>query len=146
MIDRTSNEYWEKRSETYKDNINSVLVDNVALIHEKAVKDFLKRFGSMSALDVACGYGRFADCFDDYTGIDFCKNFIEIAKKNKPSKRFILGDAHQGVDGTFDIVFAVIALSSLNMTAKEFNDKWKHKARYGVIVLEVEEFYFFPKL
>ena len=100
----------------------------------------------MKALDVACGYGRFSECFYKYTGIDFCEEFINIAKERNPGKNFYVANAHEGTEETYDIIFSVIALSSLNMTAQQFNEKWKDKAKYAVIVFEIDEFYFFPKI
>lgn len=111
------------------------------------VKDILSTFKNMSALDVACGYGRFAECFKEYTGIDFCEEFIVVAKRDNPNKLFICVDAHsENSIEPVDIVFSVISLSSLNMTPQEFNEKWNRYAKYAVMVFEVDEFFIFPKL
>ena len=59
MQNLTSNSYWEDRAKQYQDSLEAVLVDVKAQRHEDIVKNFLSRFSSMSALDVACGYGRF---------------------------------------------------------------------------------------
>lgn len=100
----------------------------------------------MSAIDIACGYGRFSTCFEKYKGIDFCDEFIKIAKEKYPGKDFESLDAHETDIDQYDIVFAVIAMSSLSMTPQEFNDKYKDYARYAVMVFEVDTFYIFPKL
>lgn len=123
------------------------MVDVKAQRHEDIVKNFLSRFSSMSAIDVACGYGRFSCCFENYIGIDFCKEFIDIAQRNNPNKRFFCVDAHSEVDlFQADIVFSVISLSSLDMTPQEFNQRWKDNARFAVMVFELDTFYIFPKL
>lgn len=141
-----SKDFWESRSSEYKSNINSVLIDRKAIGHQETVKKFLSPFKAMSAVDVACGYGRFSDCFDKYTGIDFCEKFIEIAKEKNPGKNFVLANAHTYDFEPVDIVFSVISLSSLIMTPWDFNDKFKDKAKYAVMVFELNDFYIFPKI
>ncbi|MBP7119006.1 class I SAM-dependent methyltransferase [Candidatus Woesebacteria bacterium] len=146
MSELTSKTYWEERAKEYKSNINSVLVDRRALGHEKIVKEYLSPYKNLSALDVACGYGRFSTCFDNYTGIDFCEEFINIAKDKFKDKKFECVDAHETNIDQYDIVFAVIAMSSLNMTPQEFNAYYKDYAKVAVMVFELDTFYIFPKL
>lgn len=144
--DLASREYWEERAKNSGPRLNAVLVDTRAQRHEDYIKKFLSQFKNMTALDVACGYGRFAECFDNYMGIDFSQNFIDMAEARNPGKKFRCMDAHTGDVGKYDIVFAVISLTSLKQTPEQFFERWKDHAKFAVFVFEVERFYFFPKL
>ena len=143
MPDLTSKSYWSKRAKKYGAELDCVLVDYRAEEHQKLVEAILEPYKGLSVLDVACGYGRFSPLFKHYTGIDFCSEMIMLAKDKYPDKRFLEAS---DIGETFDVVFAVIALSSLKMTPQEFNDKWKAKANKAVMVFEVDTFYIFPKL
>lgn len=61
------------------------------VIIEKEIKPIDK------VLDIGCGYGRTAHWFKDeqYTGIDFVPEFIEIAKELHPNKIFQVMDVRQ---------------------------------------------------
>lgn len=143
MQNLTSKSYWNKRAREYGASLACVLVDYRAESHQELVKSILEPYRGLSVLDVACGYGRFSPLFRDYTGIDFCPEMIELAKNNFPDKRFLEAT---DIDETFDVVFSVISLSSLNMTPQEFNEKWKDRAKVAVIIFELDTFYIFPKL
>jgi len=43
-------------------------------------------------LDAGCGHGRISKWFDDYTGVDFSPDLIELGKRENPDKRFIQAD------------------------------------------------------
>lgn len=144
--DLASRDYWEDRAKDKGAKLEAVFVDVRAQGHENYIKTFLSKFRDMSALDVACGYGRFADCFENYTGIDFSQNFIDMAQKANPEKNFKCVDAHTVELGKYDIVFSVISLSSLKQTPEEFYEKWKDTAKFAIFVFEVDRFYFYPKL
>ena len=118
-------------------------MDHRAIDHEKTVASFLKMYSDKKVLDVGCGYGRFAKYFDHYVGLDFSEEMLLLAQKNNPGKRYCLG---VDIEEQFDVIFCVIALSSLGMTAEEFNEKWKKRASLAVMVFEIEQFYIFPKL
>jgi SAM-dependent methyltransferase len=65
-----------------------------------------------SVLDVGCGFG---DLFEhlcrkginvDYTGIDLCPDFLDIARRRHPDARFIAADFEEAkIDGRFDWAF-----------------------------------------
>lgn len=143
MQNLTSKSYWNKRAIEHGAELSCVLVDHRAEDHQKLVEAILEPYKGLHVLDVACGYGRFSPMFKNYTGIDFCPEMINLAKNNYPDKRFL---ETKDIDETFDVIFAVISLSSLNITAQEFNDKWKDKAKVAVMVFEIDTFYIFPKL
>lgn len=143
MPDLTSKTYWNKRAVECGANLECVLVDCRADRHQKLVEGILEPYKGLHVLDVACGYGRFSPTFKYYTGIDFCPEMITLAKNTYPDKRFLEAT---DIDETFDVIFAVISLSSLNITAQEFNEKWKDRAKVAVMVFEVDTFYIFPKI
>lgn len=140
LADKT---YWNERAKEYGATLNGVLLDVRAEEHEKQVKKILELYKNCSALDVACGYGRFSDCFTDYTGVDFCEEMTKLGKN------LIIADIHKDLSWarpSYDIIFCVIALSSLKMTPQEFNDKFQPLVSKMIIVFELNEFYFFPKV
>ena len=143
MSDLTSKTYWNERAKQYGATLDGVLVDVKAKKHELLVKDVLRPFKDGSGLDIACGYGRFSDCFTDYTGVDFSEEMTKLGNN------LITADVHSDLSWareSYDVVFCVIALSSLKMTPQEFNEKFKHLAKKAVMVFELDEFYIFPKL
>jgi 2-polyprenyl-3-methyl-5-hydroxy-6-metoxy-1,4-benzoquinol methylase len=48
----------------------------------------LDMVGDSSVLDFGCGFGRLADHFKDYLGVDIANHRIEIAKRIYPDKEF----------------------------------------------------------
>ncbi len=80
---------------------------------------FLKKYvdSGDSLLDIGCGNGRLSDMFENknirYTGIDFSKELIEIAKKERGKDRtFLQANALKlpFKDNSFDTVFSVAVL------------------------------------
>ncbi|MCX5799565.1 MAG: class I SAM-dependent methyltransferase [Proteobacteria bacterium] len=77
-------------------------------------------------LDVGCGFGHMLDYLHawninaQYTGIDICPDFIEIAKQRHPSADFrVLNILDNPMDETWDWVFSV---GTLNVTSEK--DRW----------------------
>ena len=60
--------------------------------HEKIIEGLIKPEDKV--LDIGCGYGRIAHWFNDeqYIGIDFVPEFIQLAKEIHPNKGFIEHD------------------------------------------------------
>jgi len=72
---------------------NFTMIDEV---HREIVNREISpiRHAEDKVLDIGCGIGRISGWFTDkqYCGIDFVKEFIEIAQQKYPNKKFILGD------------------------------------------------------
>ena len=70
-------------------------------IEVKKLLPFLKLNENSRILDVSCGIGRWADAIttkiDKYCGIDFCEDFIELAKKRNfaENKEFLVGRSNE---------------------------------------------------
>ena len=141
-------EFWKERIETATRPHFSVYVANDNLwnrineSHEKILKDTIKG----KVLDAGCGYGRWAKLFDEYTGIDFSPDFIEIAKKKNPGKLFIRADLKNipFEDKEFDWAFCV---SIKKMVEDNLgSDSWKQmqeelkRVAKNVLILEYEDY------
>jgi SAM-dependent methyltransferase len=55
---------------------------------------------SESVLDAGCGYGRLPTLlpdgwFGDYLGVDLCPDFIDLARKTHPLRRFMVCDLRE---------------------------------------------------
>lgn len=107
------------------------------------VKEILFAWKGYRVLDVACGYGRYSDCFipQDYTGIDFCEEMLKLAAEKYPTYNFELHDIHEAqIQEKYDIVFEVNSLKSLDMSKAEFFEKYSKNATYAIACLEADEF------
>lgn len=109
----------------------------------RRVEQVLYALRGHTALDIACGYGRFAHCFvpQDYTGVDFSENMVELSKQF-PGYKFICEDVKKwnGGNRKWDVVFEVNSLKSLDMTPTEFFDKYSKYASKFIACLEADEF------
>lgn len=76
--------------------------------HKRILAQHIKPTDSI--LDAGCGYGRLLGLLPsswngDYLGVDLSPEFIEIAKRERPGRRFVLGELLQTLpqlEGTFD--------------------------------------------
>lgn len=110
---------------------------------------FLKEYANSgdNLLDIGCGNGRLSDMFENknirYTGVDFSKELIEIAKKERgKNKRFIQANALKlpFKDNSFDTVFSIAVLH--HIPSKENRKKFLSEAHRvlkpnGICVLTV---------
>lgn len=107
-------------------------------IFAKEVKDTDRVF------DAGCGYGRWANRFTNYVGIDFSPDFIEKAKKNFPSKDFRVMDMKKldFKDKEFDVAFCVSIKKMIvdNLGENEWNLMQKELQRVSkkLLLLEYE--------
>lgn len=89
-------EFWKERIETaVKPHYSVYVIHEVGWkqifdTHKKTIQEIIKP-GS-KVLDAGCGFGRMSILFDNYTGVDFSPDFIELAKKEYPNKNFIQAD------------------------------------------------------
>lgn len=110
----------------YQDN-NPELVKERNSIEIQRLKPMLHINVNSKILDIACGIGRWSDAISEeitkYCGVDFCTDFIELAKKrNKKANRFFYVSSSTEVkkcmvkynEGKFNTVLLVGALMYLN--------------------------------
>lgn len=110
----------------YQDN-NPELVKERNNAEVKKIKPLLKLDNNSKILDVACGIGRWSDAIDEdileYCGIDFCKEFIELAiERNKKKNRYFYNSSSVDVKkcmetnkkGTFNRILLIGSLMYLN--------------------------------
>jgi len=86
--------FWKKRIDEAKIKQYSVYVcdtpswKRIFYAHKKTIEEIIPK--DAKVLDAGCGYGRMAQLFnkDNYLGIDFSPDFIEIARKEQPEYKF----------------------------------------------------------
>jgi len=89
-------EFWKERIETAVKPHYSVYVihevgwKQIFNAHKTIISQLIKPTDTV--LDAGCGYGRMSVLFDNYTGVDFSPDFIELATKQFPNKNFIQAD------------------------------------------------------
>lgn len=93
--------FFDRRAKKYRDdNPYSVTMyqdDNSELVKKRnaaeieKLKPFLNLNYKSRVLDIACGIGRWSDAIEEdileYCGIDFCSEFIELARKRNKEKK-----------------------------------------------------------
>lgn len=97
----------------------------------------------LNVLDVACGFGKFADVFVplNYVGIDFSDEMIALAKKEKALYHFERTDVKEWKPpGTFDVIYEINSLRSLGLTADGFVNLFRPYATMAIATLEADEF------
>lgn len=77
--------------------------------HVRQMRTFIQ--STDKVLDAACGYGRMAHYFspENYVGVDFSPDFIDMARAEFPEYEFLVGDLKQLPfdDKQFDWAFGV---------------------------------------
>lgn len=93
-------------------------------------------------LDAGCGYGRSSIYFDNYVGVDFSPDFIELAQKKFPDKEFWVADLKDlpFKDQEFDVSFCVSIKHMIvdNLGEEEWNKMFKELKRVSKKVLLLE--------
>ena len=103
--------FWKERIDNADREHYSVFIcsddewNRIGQIH----KDIIQKETSGKVLDAGCGYGRASEWVEDYTGVDFSPDFIELAKSKYPNKTFIQASL-KGLpfkDNEFDFAFCI---------------------------------------
>lgn len=127
-----------------KNEEDMIFIDGRRHDYWDRVRRQLQVWKSMYVLDVACGFGKFAEGFEPpyYQGIDFSAEMLKRARQKFPHHKFRLGSARdiEGSKEMFDVIFEVNSLRSLGMTAEDFINKYRPYARMAVACLEADEF------
>jgi SAM-dependent methyltransferase len=88
---------------------NDDLWGQINRVHERILKSNIA--GNDKVLDAGCGYGRLAPLFkkNQYTGVDFSPEMIEIAKRDNPEYEFMVESLYKlpFEDGAFNVAFCV---------------------------------------
>lgn len=99
-------------------------------------------------LDLGCGNGRLYDYLSntrkleiDYTGIDFCAPFLDIARDRYPQASFVEADiSHFDLDMHFDAIISIAAfhhLPSQRMRKQCLKHIFEHLEDDGILILSV---------
>lgn len=143
-------EFWKNRIDTAVNEHYSVYVVHEAgwkAIYEKHKEIISQHIPEGSkVLDAGCGYGRMAVLFspENYLGIDFSPDFIEMAKKKYPAYSFEVQNLKElpYKKDTFDwaIIVSIKKMVRDNLGDKEWNimEKNLKKVAKNVLVLEYE--------
>lgn len=144
--DPTTVGYWNYRVRAIPNEKDMLFIDGRREEYWQKVRDQLSIWTDKRVLDVACGYGQFANIFNKYTGVDFSDEMLKLAAKNYPTKTFICSDIKEdSFDGMMvDVVFEVNSLRSLNMKPEHFFEKFKPYAKEYIACLEADVFTIYP--
>lgn len=131
-------EYWDKRViDNKSDEMGMIMRDSRIYEYTKRVNEILSAWKGKKVLDLCCGYGRYSEHFDNYLGVDFSKEMIELARQ-KYKKDFVVADIKEyRTSELYDVIFEVNSLHSLGMTEEEFFNKFKAPI---VACLEMDKF------
>lgn len=104
--------------------------------------DIVKRYGTRSFLDLACGFGETYNLFNrngvdlHYVGIDVTSNFIAICRKRYPDGEFMVGRIQEvpHPDASFELVSSKCVLEHLPNPVPAIREMARTSARVVVIV------------
>lgn len=142
---RDTEEYWDNRVREFKSDLDRMIFSSVKFpAHDKLARDILSMplFKNKIVVDVCCGYGRLCTLFppQHYTGIDFSQAMIAKAIELHPDYTFYKATEDAFDMPECDIIFEAISLDMLHMTAQEFVEKHKDKARVAVVCLGSDDY------
>lgn len=133
-------EYWDERVRTAPDLKSMIFIDRRFDEYEARVRAILSGWKG-SALDIACGYGRYS-AFDDYLGVDFSGEMLKLAIEKHPDKLFQQANIKSWKpDRKFDYIFEVNSLRSLGMSQDDFLNLFTPFANKAVACLEADQFF-----
>ncbi len=112
---RNDPNYWNYRVKTHLDREKAMIWYGAIDKYDRftaLAETILSQFKDKKVLDVGCGYGRFAHIFkpENYLGVDFSTEMIELAKQKNPGYRFEVQDINiWETDEKFNMVFESMA-------------------------------------
>ena len=111
------------------------------------LKDYVNRNDSI--LDIGCGNGRLASLFDEneYLGVDFSQNLIDIAQSKYENKKFLVKDVTEkgwfSDIGTFNKIFAIAIIHhipSYDLRLNFFKDVYRILKKRGFFIFSCWDF------
>ncbi len=147
-VDRV--EFWKERIDTAAKDYFTVYVTSegdwhrINKAHEAIIKKLIKPEDRV--LDAGCAYARMSKLFSDeqYVGVDFSPDFIEMAKRNFPAKEFLIANLKNLPfrDDEFDWAFctSIKAMVVNNLGQEEWDQMEKELTRVAkkLLILEYE--------
>lgn len=107
----------------------------------KIIKE-VKLLKPKTVIDLGCGTGRWGDLLpvDNYTGLDFSKELITLAKKDHPDKNFIVSDIKNYVpEKKYDIAFSFASLLHIKPEEMEGYAKALSKIAKKAVFVEPQQ-------
>lgn len=144
--DPTTAAYWDDRVRSAPNRQDMLFLDGRREEYWRRVRFQLGLWAKadVTVLDVACGFGQFANLFTPakYRGIDFSAEMLRLAEETHPQYPFEQMSAHDVhlAPGAFDVIFEVNSLRSLGMTADDFIKRFLPYANVAVACLEADRF------
>lgn len=111
----------------------------------------LEPYKDKKVLDAGCGYGRWADFFSNYKGVDLSPDLIDKAKALYPNKDFMVGllEDLPFKDKEFDMSFCVSIKHMIiaNLGEEQWNKMFKELQRVSkeVLILEYTDPHIYEK-
>jgi SAM-dependent methyltransferase len=96
----------------------------------------LSVYKDCSVADIGCGYGRFANHFNNYIGVDFSDEMLKLAQEQNPTKNFIKGRVLEPLPAKYDIIFENNCCHSFQVCREDFINYYKQFANVAVITIE----------
>lgn len=142
-FDYQTTAYWNRRTrDNLGDERNMLFRDHRFEEYDQRTREELIQWKDLAVLDIACGFGRFANMFEDYTGVDFSREMIKLANQKHPGKLFTCIDVRTAPipERMFDVIFECNSLKCLGQTPMQFFEKYKSHAKKAVACLEADVF------
>jgi ubiquinone/menaquinone biosynthesis C-methylase UbiE len=140
--------FWKKRINPKLPEHYSVYLANESLwkeinyYHQNRLEEYIPK--ETKVLDAGCGYGRWCELFSNYVGVDFSPDFIEMAQKKYPNKRFMIARLEDlpFQDKEFDWAFCVsmkkMVIDNLGIDKWLEMEKELKRVAKKILILEYE--------
>ena len=126
----SSPDFWKQRINEAKGHNNEYIFYQVGSDKWSEINNIHREIISNEevkgkVLDAGCGTGRLSEWFDDYVGVDFSPDLLEIAKEDYPDKKFIKADLKKLPFGKDEFDWAVCC-SIQDMVLRDSGlEEWK---------------------